>query len=347
MHPIKRRSLVSVMATIGSVALLLMLCKAAHADEVANASDENGFSLGGYSSAGITLPRDGDAKAAINEISLILRWENDSRFKFFSEIELEDPLTWDEQNKLNTKESFVNIERLYLDYNYSEKTNFRAGRFLTPAGRWNLLHAAPLVWTSTRPLATSRLFPITTNGVMAFGAVPLKDSAFEYTIFVEALKDQIDDDDEIKFKHVKGARFTFGQDLNFGLNLLSFTEKTASNPSYRMLGFDFLTHYQDIEFLGEGFQRWDSDNKDGGSGAYLQTAIPLSRLNNWSSLRNWYGIARLEIFDRPDERRQERWLLGATWRIKPTQLLKLEFTGGSGDQPESPRGFLGSFAVLF
>ena len=347
MHLIKRRSLVSFMATIGSVALLLMLCKAVHADEVANTSDENGFSLGGYSSAGITIPREGETTAAISEISLLLAWENDSRFKFFSEIELEDPLTWDDHNKLNTKESYVNIERLYLDYNYSEKINFRAGRFLTPAGRWNLLHAAPLVWTSTRPLATSRLFPISTNGVMAFGAVPLKDSAFEYTIFVEALKDQIDDDDEIKFEHVNGARFTFGQDLNFGLNLLSFTEKTASNPRYRMLGLDFLTHYQDIEILGEAFQRWDSNNKDGGSGAYLQTAIPLSRLNNWSALQNWYGIARLEIFERPDEGRQERWLLGTTWRIKPTQLLKLEFTGGSGDQPESPRGFLASFAVLF
>lgn len=345
MHLTKRLPLVSTFAIIGSVALLLTLCKVTYADE--NTGFLNGFSLGGYASAGITVPRDSDAKAAINEISLILSWESDSRFKFFSELELEDPLTWDDENKLNTKESYVDLERLYLDYNYSEKVNFRAGRFLTPAGRWNLLHAAPLVWTSTRPLATSQLFPIATNGVMAFGAVPLKDNAFEYTVFIEALEDQIDDENEIKFKDVKGARFAFGQDFNFGLNLLSFTEKSVSNPSYRMLGLDFITYFQDIEFLGEGFQRWDSDNKDGGSGAYVQAAIPLARLNDASYLKNWYGIARLEIFDRPDEKRVERWLIGTTWRIKPTQLLKLEFTGGSADQPESPRGFLASFAVLF
>lgn len=339
MHLIKR------LFHIGSVALLLVLCKAANADDKAGFFD--GFSLGGYSSASITVPRDDEVKGAIDEFSLIFGWEGDSRFKFFGELEVENPLTFGDSQHFSTRERYVDLERLYLDYNYSEKINFRAGRFLTPAGRWNLLHAAPLVWTTTRPLATTRLFPIATNGLMAFGAVPLKDSAFEYTLYIEGLEDQIDDDNEIKFKDVKGARFTFGQAFNFGLNLASFTEKTTSNPSYRMLGLDFITHYQDIEILGESFKRWDTNDKDGGYGAYLQTAIPLSRLNHWSALHNWYGIARLEIFDRPDERREERWLLGATWRIKPTQLLKLEFTGGSGDEPQSPRGFLSSFAVLF
>jgi hypothetical protein len=50
---------------------------------------------------------------------------------------------------------------------------------------------------------------------------------------------------------------------------------------------------------------------------------------------------------RPNEGSTERWLTGATWRIKPTQLLKLEFTGGSGDQPEAPRGFIASYALFF
>lgn len=327
----------------GSVALLLLLCKAASADETtqANSGFFDAFRIGGYTSAGITLPRDETASAAINEISLIVTWENESRFKFFSELELEYPLSWNENKSFHTKESYLDLERLYLDYNFSEKINFRAGRFLTPTGRWNQLHAAPLVWSSTRPLATSRLFPIAANGVMAFGAIPLDNSALEYSVFVETLKDQMDDADEIKYRNVSGARIAFGQEANVGLNLMSFTEKTAFNPSYRMLGLDFITHFHGIEFLGEAFQRWDTHNEDGGSGAYLQTAVPLPMM------QNWYGIARIETFHRPDEGHQQRWLAGATWRVKPTQLLKLELTGGSIDQPESPRGFLASFAVLF
>jgi len=360
--------------SIVSVALLATLCKVAFADETQPISYEvleiegladdalnyqepskdkftnggifKGFHLGGYSSAGITIPRKGNNEIAINEFSLILTWENDSRFRFFGELEFETPLTWNDEDQLNTKRSLVDLERLYVDYNFSEKINFRGGRFLTPTGRWNQLHASPLVWTSTRPLATSRLFPMSTNGVMALGAFPVAGKPFEYTVFIETLQDQIEDRDEIKFKDVKGARFAFGQSFNVGVNLLSFTERSIpnlniANASYRLLGVDFISHYKNIEFLGEAFQRWDSSNKDGGSGAYLQTAVPLPYLNNW------YGIARLEYLNRPAEKRTERWLIGATWLIKPAKLLKLEFTGGSGDQPESPRGFLASFAVLF
>ena len=77
-----------------SVALLLTLCKAVYADETTGFIDA--FKVGGYTSAGITIPRKGDAEAAINEISLIVTWENDSRFKFFSELELEQPLSWND-----------------------------------------------------------------------------------------------------------------------------------------------------------------------------------------------------------------------------------------------------------
>jgi len=146
---------------------------------------KDGFRLGGYSSAGFNVHPGGRTDAALNEVSLILRWEGDSRFRFFGEFELEYPLTWDSRNKYGDKSSKFDLERLYLDYNLSDKINVRAGRFLTPAGRWNLLHAAPLVWTSTRPLATSRLFPISINGAMLYGAAPLGDKAFEYTVFAE------------------------------------------------------------------------------------------------------------------------------------------------------------------
>ena len=324
---------------IGSVVLLLTLCKTAFAEDPARFID--GFSFGGYYSAGIMLPRELPTQATIDEISLITKWENDSRFKFFSELELEKPLSWNHDDGLNTHGSLIDLERLYIDYGYSDKVNIRLGRFLTPVGRWNMLHAPPLVWTSSRPLATSRLFPTSTNGVMVFGAVPLSTSAFEYSFFIEGLQDQDNDKDEIKFRDVKGARFTFGESFNLGLNFLTFTEREPTSRSYEMLGLDFITNFNKIEILGEGYQRWKSDNSDGGSGAYLQTAVPLPGLNNW------YGVARIETLHRPGEGYSERWLLGATWRIKPTQLFKLEFTGGSADQPESPRGFLSSFTVLF
>lgn len=323
-----------------SLASLLGLCKPVFADDTPNWID--GFNIGGYSSAGLTLARDEEAQAALNEVSLLVTWNGNSRWSFFGELELENPLSWNDDRQFHTKESRIDLERFYLDYNFSEQINFRAGRFLTPNSRWNLLHAPPLVWTSTRPLATSRLFPTGTNGAMVFGAIPFMEGAFEYKLFAELLEDQELDGDELEFEHVRGARFSYKNQSDIGVSILSFRENGVDN-SYRMLGLDFVTHVNAIEISGEAFQRFDTRNKDGGSGAYLQSAVPLSHIG----MKDWYWITRLETLQRPDESSAERWLVGATWRVKPTQLLKFEFTGGSGDQPDAPRGFLTSFALFF
>ncbi len=306
------------------------------------ADDENtwhGFKLGGYSSAGITFPSDGKTEAALNEISLILSWNNDGRLSFFSELELENPIRWNEDEQFYHKDSYFDLERFYFDYNLSEKVNVRAGRFLTPAGRWNLLHAAPLVWTTSRPLATSRLFPISTNGIMLFGAIPLKNDGLDYSVFVETLQDQHQDGDEILFKDVHGARIELNSRFKVGLNLMAFKERIGTTPEFKMVGLDFLTNYNHWEFSGEGFQRFCTNGSNGGSGAYLQAVAPLSN--------NWFGIFRLEAFQRPDEGSSDRWLVGTAWRVKPNQIFKMEIVGGDENRPDSKKGFLASFAILF
>lgn len=324
-----------------SLVLSTLLCKPVLAEENANWLD--GFQLGGYSSAGITLHRDQEAEAAINEVSLLLTWTGDSRLSFFSELELERPLAWNDDENFSRKESRLDLERFYIDYNLSEKINFRAGRFLTPNSRWNLLHAPPLVWTTSRPLATTQLFPTATNGVMLHGAIPLEKGAFEYKLFGELLEDQEQDDEERQFEHVRGLRLSLKNQSDIGISLLSFREQGLNAASYRMLGLDVVTTIKNIEVSAEAFQRFNTSNRDGGSGAYLQTAVPLNSLG----LQDWYWITRLETLQRPNENANERWLVGATLRVKPTQLLKLEFTGGSEGLPESPRGFSASFALFF
>lgn len=327
---------------IVSLVLSTALSKLALADEGSNWLD--GFQLGGYSSAGVTLHRDQEAEAAINEISLLLSWSGDGRLSFFSELELERPLAWNDDTKFSRKEGHFDLERFYFDYSLSEKINFRAGRFLTPNSRWNLLHAPPLVWTTSRPLATTQLFPTATNGIMLHGAVPFKNSAFEYKVFGELLEDQeLDEQDERQFEHARGLRLSVKNQSDIGISLLSFREKGINAASYRMLGIDAVTSIKNVEISVEAFQRFNTNNRDGGSGAYLQTAVPLNSLG----LQDWYWITRLETLQRPNEGAKERWLVGATWRVKPTQLLKLEFTGGSEGLPESPRGFSASFALFF
>ncbi len=320
----------------------LLLGKPALAEINADWLPQN-INLGIESSADLTFDRDSQTNAGLNEVSFWLSTNSDSRWQFFSEIEIEDPISWDNQQKFNNDGSTINLERLYLDYNLSEKVNVRFGKFLTPNSRWNLLHAAPLVWTTTRPMATNWLFPIRTNGVMVFGAVPFEDIAFEYNVFSEVLENEEIKDQQLRFQHVYGSRFSLKKTVSeIGVSVLSFREKDTKQ-NYTMFGMDFYTYINNIEVSGEVFQRLRKDSKDGGSGGYLQTAIPLNRIG----MPNWFWITRLETLDRPDDGHRNRWLVGATWRMKPMQLLKFEFTGGNDPYPDAPRGFITSFALFF
>lgn len=319
----------------------IVLIRYAEANESSQFWDE--LKVGGFSSAGITLHWDAEAEAAVNELSLLVTSNSHNRISFFSEFEIERPLAWNDNERYGRKESKLDLERLYFDYNITDKLNFRIGRFLTPSSRWNLLRAPPLVWTSSRPLATSRLFPIATNGITLHGALPINDSAFEYNFFTELSEDQQQDHYELQYEHVRGARFSIQSNSNISLSLLSFSERDnfngSSAASYRMLGLDFATKFYDTEISGEVFQRVTSKGKEGGNGAYIQTAVPIKG--------NWYLITRLESLNRPNEGTFGRWVIGTTLRVNPAQMLKLEFTGGSGNQPDSPRGFIASYALFF
>lgn len=329
-----------------SVALVLGLCKQAPAGDGKSFYKElaEGFKLGGYSSAGFNIHPGGDADAALNEISLIVSWEGDSRLRFFSELELEQPLTWQDGGSITSKYAYFDLERFYFDFNLSEKLNLRAGRFLTPAGRWNLLHAAPLVWTSTRPLVTSRMFPLSTNGALIYGAIPFRKEAFEYTVFVEAMKDQQEDRDEIEFENARGMRFSLSGKAALGLTLMEFDEVKPVSERFRAIGADFLYSHEGWEASGEIMQRFHTDGGDGGSGAYLQGVMPLGR---HGAGKGWFAIGRLENFKRPAEGSSERWLIGTAWRMSPGRILKMEYVGGDDERPGSSKGFLASFAILF
>jgi hypothetical protein len=323
---------------IFSVAIVLSMGSGLAAEE-STPSIWNNFSVGGYSSAALNMHPGGSTEGAINEIGLLLSWENESRFRFLTELDLDRPLSFNSASSTSSKESYLNLERFYLDYNLSEKLNLRVGRFLTPAGRWNLVHAEPLVWTSSRPLATSRLFPKATNGLMLYGAVPVENNAFEYSFYIEGLKDQIVNNNEIPFEDIKGARFTLTGEVNLGLSLLEFRENTPTEPSYRLLGLDFLVKQEGWEFSGELFQRYNNHYGDGGSGAYLQAVAPLGH--------QLFAIGRVENYKHPVEGSSDRWLLGGAWRRTPSQIFKVEYIGGDEERTESSKGLLASFAILY
>lgn len=321
-----------------SVASALLLCNPAYAEEDATLTD--GFHIGGYASGNFNLHPGGRAEATMSEGSLFLSWDGGGRWRLFSELEMENLLHWQQGSSLTTNKSYFDVERLYADYVYSEHATLRAGRFLTPAGRWNLIHADPLVWTTHRPLATERLFSLNVNGLMLQGVLPLASGSLEYSVFSEAIHDMRHNRDEIHFDSTRGARLAYSGVVEAGVTALDFSEDMPGNPHYRLLGLDFMAAHQGWELSGEAFQRFRVGGSGGaGYGAYVQGVAPIGG--------RWSAVGRLETMHRPAEAVIQRWLAGVAWRMDEKRVLKLDYMGGNAEQPGAPKGMFASFAVLF
>jgi hypothetical protein len=295
--------------------------------------------VGGYSTLRLQQNRHEKIEAALDELSLILKWDNQDRVKFFAEIELENPMSWREGGGIKGNRSYLDVERLYLDYSVSDQFNVRTGRFLTPVGRWNQLHASPLVWTTSRPVATSRLFPMALNGLMLHGTKPFSDGALEYSVFAETLKDQNVEAYELRFRNARGARLMYSGLVDVGATVMEFDELDLNKREYRMLSLDFIKAHEGWEISGEAFFRNNKNNHENTGGAYLQGVAPLGN--------KWFLIGRLENFKATSQETVERAVVGLTWRFKDTQLFKIEYAGGHQVDPYMPVGLMTSLAILF
>ncbi|MEY4767849.1 MAG: hypothetical protein RL637_488, partial [Pseudomonadota bacterium] len=140
----------------------------------------------------------------------------------FSEIELEDWLSTQGVQSLN---SALRIERLYADISFTNQWQLRAGKFLTPFGLWNVIHAAPLVWTTTRPLVTEEhLFPSHVSGFMLVHHLAIAEQNVDISWFIDQSSWLDPRKDRWDFDHAFGARLNYEWDTHFqfGLSYLTF-----------------------------------------------------------------------------------------------------------------------------
>lgn len=80
----------------------------------------------------------------------------------------------------------VSLVRAQFDLLLSDAINIRMGKFITPAGIWNVDHASPVILTIRQPIQTSitPLFPESQTGIMLFGRQYLGDHDLTYNAYV-------------------------------------------------------------------------------------------------------------------------------------------------------------------
>ncbi|MDP3876131.1 MAG: hypothetical protein Q8Q50_04040 [Methylobacter sp.] len=303
---------------------------------------ESGLRIGGYSEVKTAVPRAAPWHFEVSDLSLFLTWDNGSRLHFFSELEAGDLLSANQHQSLGTQDVHFEFERFYLDTLVSNNLTVRLGKFLTPIGQWNLIHAAPLVWTTSRPVATNNLFSTHASGLMLHGSVSVADRLLEYSVYGD-LSERIDPHRSSNpFEHALGGhlRYALTDSLQIAGSFASFVLNNEPSKRFYLAGFDLAWTYQKFELSSEiAYRTGDHATiKDSWQG-FVQSVMPLSQ--------QWFAIGRYELFEQPSDKMGQVGLLGIAYKPLPPLVLKLEYQLGEHNEMLAPDGLFASVAVLF
>jgi len=323
--------------------------------------------VGGYASVTFVHPEkrspgsDRDAIQVDELVAALMGWGDlTSRLSYFLELDMAKRTqeTWTGRE---AKESLIPV-RLYMEYAASDLLRIRAGRFLTPVGQWNEIHAEPLTWTPMRPLATYRPFAKSLTGLLVGGEGSIHGHDAGYAVFWAPGTDldrDLESAEESSFARALGGRVA--AELRPGLFVgVSGARMRRVRPAYpledslavgelgeleedprdrTLLGADLRWAASRVEVLAEGTWLLPRGDEPREGGAYVLGAVRVTG-------RLW-AVAKGEVYSPVDLRRAHMLYGGVTWRGGRHLVVKLgrQFTNRSSRR--IPDGWFLSFSSLF
>ena len=317
---------------------------------------QQGLRIGGYADLHYYDIQNQRATYSFRDISLFATKDIGTRWQFFGELDAGNTVDLS-SGHASSSDSELDIERLYLDYHAGQSVSFRFGKFLTPFGEWNLVHADPLTWTVSRPLTTSAAFARHAAGAMMYGTVPVHGNDLDYWVYADDSTDLGVGQDQDRayssfgadgsvhnnFRRALGGRLMYhllGDRLGIGLSVLDY-ELQQPRQHYRLAGIDFSWSGRWLDMTGEAIDRsGGTTGQSGDRGGFLEFEVPLNR--------HLYAVGRFERYRSAvlDDTATMR-TIGLNYRPIPGIVLKLEHRGGNHNLQLAPTGWLASVAVLF
>lgn len=293
----------------------------------------SGITLGGYSTTSFVRDEGATPTLAWDDLSLFVMVDVIPRVRLFAELEVEHLVSaGDERPDID----YV-TERLYGDFTLSDRLSIRAGKFLTPIGRWNVIHAQPLVWTTSRPLVTFVPFDTSTTGVMLSGFLFPARGTVRYAVYGQPIDPFEPSQQSPRAKRSVGSRLEYAwrPAAEVGVSYLAFSE----HGRWRHLGGADLHWQRDAlqvmaELTGSGH-----GSGPAAFGFYLQPVLEI-----WP---NVFAVGRYEYFEDSDDAAVNLVDIGIAYRPVPSVILKAEYLIADHFDDRSPPGFKSSFAMLF
>ncbi len=322
------------------------------------------FEWGGYASLTLSRPEhrvSGDDAIQVNELAAaLMAWgELTPRASYFLEWDAAKRTT-ETWSGRETEENLMPV-RLYLEYAFSDLLRLRVGRFLTPIGQWNEIHAEPLTWTPIRPLVTYRPFAKSLTGALLAGETSLKGHDAGYALFWAPGLDfdhDVESGEESQFVRAVGARVAAEVHPGLVIGLSAARERRTRpfvfdehnglpEPTGReqdqtdrtLLGGDMSWQGSNAEVMAEGTWLMAEGPEPYEGGAYLLGAFRLKG--------GLWGVAKGEAYSPVDGHHATTGYAGLTYRGGPHVVVKLGRQFANRSSTRIPDGWYLSFSSLF
>jgi len=333
------------------VALLVFAAPLASAGEyhLGQGYTSGNMNIAGYASVVAEAPSHGTSQLMVDDLSLFITGHFNKLFNPFFEGELTEDTLWQEGGSMfsDSKPRLV-LERLYNDSFLTDSLSLRLGKMLTPVGEWNTIHAAPLVWTTTRPMTTYRGFNEYTSGMALTYAQPTGKLP-EIQLYWQPDGELIPKPQRLivrEYVHVAGMHANWSSGLTDKIGVsIQHADVAASDDAQTLFGmnatktlgkFQFETEAVYTHLNGRNPTRARSDEW----GAYV--------LGAYSPNTQWSLMARYEYFaDRETVQGSRNALVGVSYRPDPAIVWKVEYVKNYGAVLDIETGMFASFSVLF
>lgn len=326
----------------------LVIYSTSHADEYRfdqGVLQGESFYLSGYGNLVLDAPKGAPASASIDDLSLFVNGRVSQWVNPFFEIEVSGYTVW-QQGSEPRSNGYLIPERLYNDARLTESDTLRVGKMLSPVGDWNLVHAAPLVPTSTRPLTTYRGFSEYASGVSWLHENP-QGNGPDWQFYWQPGNEWFRRPDAIAARHYYNV---FGVHVNWPMGLvdkagLSFQhgQLTATGGNYTLLGFNARKTFGKLMLESEA-----ATSQRSGTAIAHSTEWGIYGLADYAFSSRWHGLLEWENYqDHQVDRHSRNVLLGVAYKPEASVVWKLEYVHQYGISRDIPSGVKTSFSVLF
>jgi hypothetical protein len=305
------------------------------------------FLFSGYLNIEALLPQSDVNKLTLDDISLFVAGRVNRWFNPFMEVEVSSDTLAQQGGGPLEHGRFVR-ERLYNDLRISDADTLRIGKILAPVGDWNLIHAAPLVPTTTQPQTAKQGFSTYSSGLSWLHAAP-EYSLPDWQVYAQPGQEWLKHPasvDPREFEDVYGAHLNWDSGIidKMGLSIQR-GKLVATEETYVLVGGNIRRTFGKLVLESEATAaKW--------SGGEVPRSHDIEHgvfvLADYTVVPGWHGIAEWEHFQDHQKMVPSRNILvGFAYKPRPAIVWKLEYVDQMGRSHDIPTGWQASFSVLF